>query len=104
MRYFMLALLFVLASLIPAVAFSESTRPAVRDASVCPTGEILVLGLWPLLVLLPDDVVDVEVEYGRPLSQVLEELEWTFVDEDGVPVGGLKGNREVPCLVEAADA
>lgn len=81
----------------------ELWRPVVRDASVCPQGEILVVGLDRPYSLLPDDVLDVETA-GRALNDLLLGLEWIYVDEVGEPVGEWSSNMILPCLVEAADA
>lgn len=125
MRFFLLLFLFfvyllscsALSIVVSAAEPNERWAPAVRDASVCGDGLVVILGLATDaqadtgLITKPDDVIDVKVSDERPpLDAVLDELYWqtvTIPDDDlGAGVyGPLHPNvGSTRCLVEGRDA
>lgn len=125
MRLFLLLFLFfvyllscsALSIVVSAAEPNERWAPAVRDASVCGDGLVVILGLATDaqadtgLITKPDDVIDVKVSDERPpLDAVLDELYWqtvTIPDDDlGAGVyGPLHPNvGSTRCLVEGRDA
>lgn len=127
MRLFLLLFLFfvyllscsALSIVVSAAEPNERWAPAVRDASVCGDGLVVILGLDSAataadtgLITKPDDVIYVKVSDERPpLDAVLDELYWqtvTIPDDDDLGAGvygPLHPNvGSTRCLVEGRDA
>lgn len=116
MRLFFITMLSVLACIVAMAAFgSESiSKPAVLDATACPTTAIRIFGgpFEPLVAPKGDTVIDVEVGTVEgdetPLDAILDELLWqgiTLGPGGAVIYGPIHQNLgKDRCIVEGRDA